>query len=107
MKKIIIGLLALGTISVMASENYLYECHTKAIQAARAIDMLNFELSDRSSIIITERSQKKNTSKIDVAFSDSKNRSYTVKLSKNRSASLRGNTIIEESGCFVDSVDAN
>ena len=107
MKNLITAILVLASVSAFANGSYLYECNAKAIEAAKAIDSLNFELSDRSLVVITDQAQKKNTAKINVSFGESKNRSYTVRLSKNRSAALSGASVSEQAGCIVDSVSAN
>jgi hypothetical protein len=107
MKKFIAAILIVGSVSAFASENNLFECNAKAIEAARAIDTLNFEFSDRSSVVITEQSQRKNTAKINVSFGKSFNRNYSVRLTKNRNASLSGDSLSEQVDCSIDSVSVN
>ena len=102
----LLGLLfVLGSLSAHANSDYLYECNAKALAAAQSIDSLNFESSSSTSAGITDLSQKKNSAKISISLGEAKNRHYIVKLSKNRGAKLNGNSIAEETGCFVKSVD--
>lgn len=107
MKLLLISLLLLGSTVTHAANNYLFECQSKAFAAAKAVDELNFVSLDRSSVVVTDRKQKKSSAIVDVSFSDSSNRRYTVKMEKNRSASLIGDSILEEVGCSVASVDVN
>jgi len=107
MKFLLTGLLVIGSLVTHAADSYLFECHSKAVAAANAIDSLNFESQSRSSVVVSDRSQKKTSAKIDVSFDEANNRRYTVRVSKNRGASLQGNTIQEELGCSIETVDVN
>lgn len=104
MKTLVLTLITLASFSASAN-SYLFECHAKATAAAMAIDALNFDITENSSAIVTDRSQKKNLAKIEVSLGSAKNRNYTVRLLKNRSASLNGESISEEAGCAIESVE--
>ena len=106
MKTLLFGLLVLGSLSASAN-SFLFECQTKAAAAAKAIDALNFDINESSSVVITDRSQKKNSAKIEIALGSESNRNYLVRLIKNRSASLKGESVSEEAGCVIESVELN
>lgn len=103
MKTLIIAFITLASFSASAS-NFLYECHAKATAAAKAIDAINFDIEESSSVVVTDRSQKQNSAKLEVSLGSEKNRTYIVRLIKNRSASLIGETVSDEAGCAVESV---
>lgn len=103
MKTFVAAFLTLASFSASAN-SFLFECHAKASAAARAIDALNFDIHESSSAVVTDRSQKKNSAKIEVSLGSANNRTYTIRLIKNRSASLKGDSVSEEAGCVIESV---
>ncbi len=87
------------------NENNIFECYGAALSAAKLIDTLNFPQSDRSSILVDAEVQKSKRARIAVSIGNSKNRIYIIRISKNRNASLSGDGIEVEPGCFVESVN--
>jgi hypothetical protein len=106
MKTLLFSLLVLGSFSASAN-SFLFECHAKAAAAAKAIDGINFDINESSSVLITDRSQKKTSAKIEIALGSESNRNYLVRMIKNRSASLKGESVSEEAGCAIESVEIN
>jgi hypothetical protein len=106
MMKLIAAIMVFGSCQVFAGENHTFECYRTAYEAAKAIDAINFGHLDQSSGAIYAQSQMANSAKILVAFEDSTIRAYSVKISKNRYASLKGDSIINEIGCKVESIQA-
>ena len=104
MKTFLAAFMTIGSLSASAN-SYLFECHGKATAAAKAIDALNFDINESSSAIVTDLSQKKNSAKLEVSLGSEKNRTYAVRLIKNRSASLKRETVSEEAGCVIQSVE--
>ncbi len=104
MKTLVLTLITLSSFSASAN-SFLYECHAKATAVAKSIDALNFDIEEISSAVVTDLSQKKNSAKIEVSLGVEKNRTYTIRLIKNRSASLKGESVSEEAGCAIQSVE--
>lgn len=106
MKTFVAAFITLASFSASAN-SFLFECHAKATAAAKALDVLNLDISESSSAVVTERSQKKNSAKLEVSLGSEKNRAYTVRLIKIRSASLKGDSVSEETGCVIQSVEVD
>lgn len=104
--KFFVLLLSLVTPGFVAEASYLYECHGAAVSAARAIDELNFGVrANRTSFEIEAELQQATRARIRVIYGQSRNRQYSVRLRKNRSASLRGDQVRVEPGCFIESIN--
>lgn len=91
--------------ATQANDGYFMECYGKAVAAAKAIDSLNFRNLSQQSVVIDAVSQKMRSAEINVSFDDSRNRNYTIRITKNRGASLRGQTLTENVGCYIESVN--
>ncbi len=91
--------------AVAETDQRIFECYNKAVAAASAIDALNFPRANRTSFSVDAQVQEQNRARILVSFDESKNRKYTIRFRKNRSATLRGGNISAEPGCYVESVN--